>query len=202
MKPPAAAGPLLTSIRALAAACLLLVPARSAAVASSWAADTSGLQFLGFRAGAPLEEIEAHLGRMGGGQMRCRRSRVDSRVTECRAQLRDQEQGSVLDVWISAIDSVAGVMTLSAPLAPEQLVQWQVALEGRYGRVGTRVQGTQRMLQWVRRGRMLRLTWRLERGRKVASVSLVDGHVLDAWGRSRLQSASQAQLAYPASRTR
>jgi hypothetical protein len=127
---------------------------------------------------------------------------VDSRVTECRAQLRDQEQGSVLDVWISAIDSVAGVMTLSAPLAPEQLVQWQVALEGRYGRVGTRVQGTQRMLQWVRRGRMLRLTWRLERGRKVASVSLVDGHVLDAWGRSRLQSASQAQLAYPASRTR
>ena len=41
------------------------------------------------------------------------------------------------------------------------------------------------MMQWVRRGRMLRLTWRAEKGAKVASVSLVDGRVLDAWGRSR-----------------
>jgi hypothetical protein len=32
---------------------------------------------------------------------------------------------------------------------------------------------------------MLRLTWRIEQGEKVASVSLVDGRVLDAWGRSR-----------------
>jgi hypothetical protein len=39
------------------------------------------------------------------------------------------------------------------------------------------------MQQWVRRGRMLRLTWRLERGEKVASVSLVDGRVLDGWAR-------------------
>ena len=50
------------------------------------------------------------------------------------------------------------------------------------------------MMQWVRQGRMLRLTWRIERGEKVASVSLVDGRVLDAWGR--------ATAAQPASRTR
>jgi hypothetical protein len=40
------------------------------------------------------------------------------------------------------------------------------------------------MMQWVRRGRMLRLTWKTDRGDRVASVSLVDGRVLDAWGRA------------------
>ncbi len=39
------------------------------------------------------------------------------------------------------------------------------------------------MMQWVRRGRMLRLTWRTDRRGRTASVSLVDGRVLDAWGR-------------------
>jgi hypothetical protein len=32
---------------------------------------------------------------------------------------------------------------------------------------------------------MLRLTWRIEKGEKTASVSLVDGSVLDAWGHGR-----------------
>jgi len=45
------------------------------------------------------------------------------------------------------------------------------------------------MLQWVRRGRMLRLTWRLEGTGKVASVSLVDGRVLDNWARGSGQAA-------------
>jgi hypothetical protein len=47
------------------------------------------------------------------------------------------------------------------------------------------MQGTQRMMQWVRRGRMLRLTWRAEGTGMTASVSLVDGRVLDQWGRRR-----------------
>jgi hypothetical protein len=90
-----------------------------------------------------------------------------------------------VDVWVSAIYSVAGVMTLSGTLDREQLEHWRRTLQEQYGRVGTRIQGRQSMLQWVRRGRMIRLTWRLERGAKVASVSLVDGHVLDSWGRAR-----------------
>jgi hypothetical protein len=32
---------------------------------------------------------------------------------------------------------------------------------------------------------MIRLTWRTERGELTASVSLVDGRVLDAWGAER-----------------
>lgn len=182
---------MLTPVRALAFACLLLVPAAGPAYAGPQMPDTTGLQFLGFRAGARLDELAAHLLSRGGARLRCRQSRTDPRVHECRASLREDQLGATVDLWVSAMDSLAGVMTLSARVEPLQLQRWREALEARYGRVGTRVQGSQSMLQWVRRGRMLRLTWRLERGEKVASVSLVDGHVLDGWGRSHTQAAAR-----------
>jgi hypothetical protein len=87
--------------------------------------------------------------------------------------------------WVSAIDSVAGVITLSAGVDAGTLDDWRRRIESRYGRVGAKAQGTQWMMQWVRRGRMLRLTWRTDRREKTASVSLVDGRVLDEWGRKR-----------------
>lgn len=179
---------MLTPVRALAVVSLLLAPTLLGANAAITAPDTAGLQFLGFRAGARLDELQVHLRGLGGGRLRCRQSRVDRRVNDCRAALNDQSGGSV-ELWVSAMDSLAGVITLSGVLAPGQLERWRETLEGSYGRVGPRVQGTQWMLQWVRRGRMIRLTWRLERGGKVASVSLVDGHVLDGWGRSGRGSA-------------
>ena len=145
--------------------------------------DTSALEFLGFRAGAPVSELDARVRQVGGHSLRCRTSRVDSRVMECRGSLR--EPGSVVDVWVSAVDSAAAVITLSGTMNQDQLEQWRDILQTRYGKVEARVQGSQRMLQWVRRGRMLRLTWRLESSGKVASVSLVDGRVLDGWGRGR-----------------
>jgi len=183
----------------IVAACLLLVPTPSAHAVFALP-DTSRLQFLGFRAGARLDELAVQLDGLGAGRMRCRRSKVDPRVHECRGALSEQESGSTVSLWLSAMDSVAGIMTLSAVVAPGQLERWREGLERQYGQVGTRVQGTQSMLQWVRRGRMLRLTWRLERGERVASVSLVDGHVLDGWGRNPARAASMATQ--PASRTR
>ena len=92
--------------------------------------------------------------------------------------------GGSVNVWVSAMDSVAGIITLSADVEADRLERWRAAIESRYGRVSTKVQGTQRMMQWVRRGRMVRLTWKTDRGDRVASVSLVDGRVLDAWGRA------------------
>ena len=47
------------------------------------------------------------------------------------------------------------------------------------------VQGAQRMMQWVRQGRMIRLTWRTDRWAPAISVSLVDGRILDGWGKKR-----------------
>ena len=191
---------MLTPVRALAMASLLLAPTLLGANAATTAPDTAGLQFLGFRAGARLDELQLHLRGIGGSRMRCRQSRVDRRVNECRAVLNDKEGGSV-QLWVSAMDSLAGVITLSGVLAPGQLERWRETLEESYGRAGPRVQGAQWMLQWVRRGRMIRLTWRLERGGKVASVSLVDGHVLDGWGRSS-PALTRPDPAQPASRAR
>jgi hypothetical protein len=145
--------------------------------------DTTTLAFRGFRAGARLDELNEQLRRRGGQPLRCRRSRMDPRVLECRSTL--DESGSRVEVWVSAIDSAAGVITLSTMVAPDQLDRLRQDLQDRYGRVGQKVQGAQRMLQWVRRGRMLRLTWRLETKGRVASVSLVDGWVLDGWARAR-----------------
>jgi hypothetical protein len=146
--------------------------------------DTTSLEFAGFRPGARLDELEA-LAHRARGRLRCARAKADPRVSECRASVTDSALGGPIRLWISAMDSVAGVITLSAPLVPARLEQWRLSLERRFGRVQTQTQGNQRMMQWVRRGRMLRLTWRTERDGITASVSLVDGRVLDTWGRDR-----------------
>jgi len=149
------------------------------------APDTAALQFHGFRAGARIEEIDAHVRKLEGGALRCEGAKADRRVTECRGKFSDPELGGSVDIWLSAIDSVAGIITLSRGLDSSQLDRWRDGIVARYGQVGARAQGAQWMMQWVRRGRMLRLTWRAEKESKVTSVSLVDGRVLDAWGRSR-----------------
>lgn len=147
--------------------------------------DTSVLQFHGFKAGARLDELAARLRRLGGGRLRCDRAKADRRVTECRGSLSDPELGGSVNLWISAVDSAASIITISAVVDSTRLARWRGSLQSRYGRVGARVQGNQWMMQWVRRGRMLRLTWRVDRNERVASVSLIDGRVLDDWGRSR-----------------
>ncbi len=187
---------MLIPVCGLVVASLLLVPTLNRLNAAPAAPDTAALEFLGFRAGARLDEMALHL-RTGGGKLRCRRSKVDQRVNDCRAALDEERFGGAAELWVSAMDSVAGVITLSGVLDSAQLESWRERLEARYGEVGARRQGAQSMLQWVRRGRMLRLTWRMERGEKVASVSLVDGRVLDAWGRS-----AATQPPQPVSRTR
>jgi hypothetical protein len=154
--------------------------------ASQYPADTAALEFHGFAAGASLAELEHAARGFGAGTFHCDRAKADRHVTECRATLNDPKLGGAVDLWISAMDSAAGIITLSRPVTDDQLDRWRTTLERRYGRVDTQAQGTQRMMQWVRRGRMLRLTWRpTDRGQQVASVSLVDGHVLDAWGQGR-----------------
>jgi hypothetical protein len=175
---------MLTAVRTALLAGLLLSPPGNPAGATQALNDTSGLHFLGFRAGAHLHELTHHL-QGSGGSLRCRQARVDPRVSECRGRLPPTAELPEIELWVSAIDSVAGIMTLAGRVDATKLENWRRTLQERYGRVATRRQGTQSMLQWVRRGRMVRLTWRHERSGQVASVSLVDGHVLDGWGRAR-----------------
>ena len=126
---------MLTPVRALAVASLLLAPTLLGANAATTAPDTAVLQFLGFRPGARLDELQLHLRAIGGSRMRCRQSRVDRRVNECRAVLTAKEGGSV-ELWVSAMDSLAGVITLSGVLAPGELERWRETLEESYGRAG------------------------------------------------------------------
>jgi len=174
----------------LTAVLLTHAPLGGAPPASDPAPDTSTLQFHGFEAGARLDAIEARLHQLDGAHLRCDRAKADRRVTECRAVINDADLGGSVSLWISAIDSVAGVITLSSDLSGDRLDRWRRRIESRYGRVGATVRGSEWMMQWVRRGRMLRLTWRTDRGAKAASVSLVDGRVLDNWGRSRGRAAA------------
>jgi hypothetical protein len=197
---------MLTAVRASLIAGLLLLPSGDHIRATQAAGDTAGLQFLGFRPGARLEDLNRQLRVIGGGPLRCRRARADRRVSECRGTVPSPDLRPPIEVWISAIDSMAGVMTISGKVDSIQLETWRETLQDRYGRVGLRTQGKQSMLQWVRRGRMIRLTWRWERREQVASVSLVDGHVLDSWARSSTQATTpdtnRRRVTQPARRTR
>jgi hypothetical protein len=158
---------------------------RAQTAAAPAAPAGAGLEFLGFQPGDSLRAIGDRVHALDGRALRCDRSRADHRVQECRATVVDPEQGVPIELWVSAMDSVAGVITLSGPVESDQLDRWRGGLEARYGRAGAKVQGPQWSMQWIRRGRMIRLTWRVEHRDKIASVSLIDGHVLDGWGKSR-----------------
>jgi hypothetical protein len=175
----------MTPARRSIALMLALLAGTRAASAVALPADTAALEFQGFRAGARLGELDTLVRSFDGARLRCDQAKVDRHVTECRARVDDAELGGSVNVWVSAIDSVASVITLSSNVSADQLDRWRRLIERRYGRVDAQVQGSQWMMQWVKQGRMLRLTWRIERGEKIASVSLVDGRVLDAWGRAR-----------------
>ena len=164
---------------------LLWLAASASASTGPTVQDTAALGFHGFRAGARLDELDGLIRHLDGGRLRCDRAKRDRRVSECRGTVRDSAMGGTVKVWVSAMDSVAGVITLSAVVDAGTFDRWRRHIESRYGRVGAKAQGAQWMMQWVRRGRMLRLTWRNDRGERTASVSLVDGRVLDEWGRQR-----------------
>jgi hypothetical protein len=142
----------MTSIHALALAATLLIPPLCAAQAQPPAAtpDTAALEFYGFRAGAPLVELDELQQRLGGERLRCKHAKADPHISECRGVLSDPGLGGTVNIWVSAMDGVAGVITLSGSVAGDQLDRWRRRIERQYGRVSAQVQGPQWMMQWVR----------------------------------------------------
>ena len=116
-----------------------------------------------------------------GAGLSCQRSRADRRLQDCRATIADPVAATPVTIWLAAIDSVTGVITVSATLGAADFGRWRDVLESSYGPRQATVEGPQRMLQWIRGTQMLRLTWRSTPGRIEASVSVVDGPVLDGW---------------------
>lgn len=144
-------------------------------------APAQALAFYGFRSGGALRATDDQVQLLLGDGLSCRRAEADRRLQDCRAVVADPGTGKPLSVWLAAIDSTVGVITISGNLSADELAQWRSALETSYGHRPTTVQGAQRMAQWIRGTQMLRLTWRSSAGRIEASVSVVDGPVLDGW---------------------
>lgn len=161
---------------------LLLLPARIAGQAGPQpVSDTMPLGFLGFHAGVRQAELQDLASQTGRGTLACETSAVDPRLGECRGSLPELDAGRSVDFWASVIDGRGAVTTLSARLTPARFDRWRTFLEGRYGTTPERHQGPMTVLQWVRHGQMLRLSWRSKGRDMEASVSLVDGPLLDGW---------------------
>lgn len=139
------------------------------------------LGFAGFETGQSLATVAENTGSLDG-LLACKVSRIDPSLRECRATLRDSA-GKSLALWLSAADSNASITTIEARLSTAELLRWQGGLLARYGRARERSRGAQHSLQWIRGNTMMRLTWRPEGAGVAASVSLIDGGRLDAWGR-------------------
>ncbi len=139
------------------------------------------LSVFGIKAGSTVRVVAETIADRNGGNLRCDRSKADSRVEECRATVSVPEAAEPLELWMSAVDSVTSVLTVAGNLAPDELDQLRTSLERRYGRVNAKAQNSQWMMQWVRQGTMIRLTWRAQQGAKATSVALIDGNVLDGW---------------------
>jgi len=107
---------------------------------------------------------------------------VDDRFTECHGSVRGPS-GDSLSVTGSLISGAAAIILLSAPISDAEASQWVAELMGRYGQVEPRRTQGQESWQWVRRRQMIRLTTRLEDGRRLVSVSLIDGPLLDGLDR-------------------
>ena len=166
-----------------AIALLLLLPLFARSVpAQQVTPDTAALSFRGVRAGEHLSQVHRAVRLLGGQRLRCVSSAKDPAVQECRGSFRDSATTASVELWLSVIDSAAAIIAFKASGPVAVMEEWRGGLVRQYGQVSTRIQGAQRMMQWVRKGRMIRLTWRREGPRTVVSVSLVDGRVLDAWG--------------------
>ena len=144
-------------------------------------ADTLGLKFLGFQGGQSRDEIQTHAREAGSGEISCLSATSDLRLSECRGGLPELDSGRSVDVWAALIDDHVAILTLSAQLSEARLRRWRELLEGRYGAVPEHHQGPMYMLQWIRHGQMLRLSWRTTGREFEVSASLTDGPLLDSW---------------------
>ena len=143
--------------------------------------DTLAFEFLGFRPGITMVALRDNATQAGRGVITCRRATGDLRLSECRAGLPELDSGRSVDLWASLIDDHAAILALSGRLSEARLARWREFLEGRYGATPEIRRGPMRMLQWVHHGRMLRLSWRPKGRDFEASVSMIDGPLLDGW---------------------
>jgi len=166
---------LIALLRGIALGCAALGGALGAT------AQAPPLSFLGFRAGASLTDTDAQVRLLLGAGLACRRSSADPRLQECRATIADPGTNRPVTIWLAAIDSTTGIVTIAATVPTLDFVRWRDEIEAIYGPRAATMKGGQGMVQWIQGTQMMRLTWRGSAGGIDASLSLVDGPVLDGW---------------------
>lgn len=150
----------------------------AAVLASSLPAQSPelALSFLGLEPGMHHPAADSAMARHGG-TLQCQPTR-EPRITACRGRLR--VSGEVLSTSISLVDDRVAIALISARLPAARIADWHAELVDRYGEAPASRRAGQESFQWIRSGRMLRLTVRREQGGLTASVSLLDGRLLDS----------------------
>ncbi|HKP30638.1 MAG TPA: hypothetical protein VJU15_14600 [Gemmatimonadales bacterium] len=144
------------------------------------AQSSAALEFMGFRPGMSSADVQARVSALGG-KWSCSLSKVDSRFSECRATI-NADAGGQFQLIGSVVGGTTAILLISGEVEDSALTRWVDDLSAKYGKVTARLANTQAMWQWVRARRMIRITTRIERSNRVASVSLVDGITLDSLG--------------------
>lgn len=139
---------------------------------------------LGLAPGLVQSDLQDRVAKLGG-RLACRTSSVDRRFAECSAILTNAPDGRRWDLLASMVDGTGAVILLKASVETADVASMKQELTNELGRPNYRKQGEQQSFEWIRSGRMMRLTSRPERGKTVVSVSLVEGSVLDALNASR-----------------
>lgn len=142
------------------------------------------LGMLGLGPGVVQSDLQERVAKLGG-RLTCRASSVDRRFTECTASLVRAPDGRRWELLASVVDSTSAVILLQTTVSAKDLETMRDDLAAALGRPNYRKQGSQQSYEWVRSGRMMRLTSRVERGLLQLSVSLVEGSVLDALNSGR-----------------
>lgn len=136
------------------------------------------LQLMGLEPGIEQRELKERVAKLGGS-LNCRNSARDSRFAECTAGLTKTPDGRPWQLLASLIQDSAAVILVSVGSSAPEVARLREALAEELGRPNLRRQADQEAYEWVRAGRMMRLTARSEAGRVTMSVSLVEGSLLD-----------------------
>jgi hypothetical protein len=134
---------------------------------------------LGLAPGLPHGELQNQVAKLGG-KLSCKPSTVDRRFTECTASLSQAPDGRRWELRASLVDGGSAVTLLKTTASAKAVEALRAELIDTYGRPNYRQQGSQTSYEWIRAGRMMRLTSRPQRDLVEVSVSLVDGPALDA----------------------
>ena len=142
-------------------------------------ADRLGIH--GLEPGTSQAALGERVGQLGG-KLGCHGSTANSRLGECLASLTRTPDHRSWTLRASMVEGTTAVLILTAPISDRDLDRLREQLIADFGRPNLRNQGTLKSYEWIRSGRMMRLTSNGSGDKREVSISLVEGAVLDRLG--------------------